>query len=176
MGNPRGVKRDVVALERRRFEAVKLFGKSLDNSEIGRRLKVTALRAGTKPDRVHLGSLQAPRTAQCLCEEPLGSGRRRRKIAQYLHSLQPWTPVTSLHSTMLGAHLLDVGMNIGILSSRVAPRRKTRDADVRLPPQKRAIRPEFRWPTFAHFVAQWLRTIWFMSLRRLGSSDSPPPE
>jgi len=30
-----------VALEKRRFEAVKLFGKSLNNSEIGRRLKVS---------------------------------------------------------------------------------------------------------------------------------------
>lgn len=41
MGNPRGVKRDFGALERRRFEAVKLFGKDLNNSEIGRRLKVS---------------------------------------------------------------------------------------------------------------------------------------
>ena len=41
MGNPRGVKRDFVALEQRRFQAVKLFGKSLNNSEIGRRLKVS---------------------------------------------------------------------------------------------------------------------------------------
>jgi len=41
MGNPRGVKRDFVALEKRRFEAVQLFGKSLNNSEIGRRLKVS---------------------------------------------------------------------------------------------------------------------------------------
>jgi len=41
MGNPRGVKRDFVALEKRRFEAVKLFSKRLNNSEIGRRLKVS---------------------------------------------------------------------------------------------------------------------------------------
>src|SRR5215471_1353340 len=41
MGNPRGVKRDFVALERRRFQAVKLFAKSLNNGEIGRRLKVS---------------------------------------------------------------------------------------------------------------------------------------
>src|SRR5579864_9302448 len=38
MGNPRGVKRDFVA--KRRFKAVKLFGKDLNNSEIARRLKV----------------------------------------------------------------------------------------------------------------------------------------
>lgn len=41
MGNPRGVKRDFEALERRRFEAVKLFGKDFNNSEIARRLKVS---------------------------------------------------------------------------------------------------------------------------------------
>jgi transposase len=41
MGNPRGVKRDFEALEKRRFEAVKLFDKNLNNSEIGRRLKVS---------------------------------------------------------------------------------------------------------------------------------------
>jgi transposase len=41
MGNPRGVKRDFQELERRRFAAVKLFGKDLNSSEIGRRLKVS---------------------------------------------------------------------------------------------------------------------------------------
>ena len=41
MGNPRGVKRDFLALEKRRFQAVRLFDKELNNSEIGRRLKVS---------------------------------------------------------------------------------------------------------------------------------------
>lgn len=41
MGNPRGVKRDFKALEKRRFEALRLFDKNLNNSEIGRRLKVS---------------------------------------------------------------------------------------------------------------------------------------
>ncbi|MFL6448028.1 MAG: transposase, partial [Bryobacteraceae bacterium] len=41
MGNARGVRRDFVALEKRRFEAVKLFEKGLNNSEIGRRLKAS---------------------------------------------------------------------------------------------------------------------------------------
>lgn len=35
------MRRDFVALEKRRFEAVKLFRKDLNNSEIGRRLKVS---------------------------------------------------------------------------------------------------------------------------------------
>lgn len=41
MGNARGVRRDFVALEKRRFEAVKLFQKNLNNCEIGRRLKIS---------------------------------------------------------------------------------------------------------------------------------------
>lgn len=41
MGNARGVRRDFVALEKRRFEALKWFEKGFNNSEIGRRLKVS---------------------------------------------------------------------------------------------------------------------------------------
>lgn len=40
MGNPRGVRRDFEALEKRRLAAVDLFHKNLNNSDIGRRLKV----------------------------------------------------------------------------------------------------------------------------------------
>jgi transposase len=40
MGNPRGVKRNFEDLERRRLRASDLFGEGLNNSEIGRRLKV----------------------------------------------------------------------------------------------------------------------------------------
>ncbi len=40
MGNPRGVRRDFHALEKRRLAAVDLFKKDLNNCDIGRRLKV----------------------------------------------------------------------------------------------------------------------------------------
>ena len=43
MENPRGVKRDFAALEKRRFGVGKLFRKDLNNSEIGRQLKVARL-------------------------------------------------------------------------------------------------------------------------------------
>jgi hypothetical protein len=35
MGNPRGVKRDFEGLEKRPFEAAKLFGRDLNSSESG---------------------------------------------------------------------------------------------------------------------------------------------
>ena len=41
MGNPRGVRRDFEALEQRRLAAVEMFGEALNNSEIGRRLKIS---------------------------------------------------------------------------------------------------------------------------------------
>ena len=41
MGNPRGVRRDFKALEKRRLQALNLFAGNLNNSEIGRRLKVS---------------------------------------------------------------------------------------------------------------------------------------
>src|SRR5947209_3708225 len=40
MGNRRGIKRDFKALERRRFEALKLLKKGYNQSEVGRRTKV----------------------------------------------------------------------------------------------------------------------------------------
>ena len=40
MGNPKGVKRDFEALEKRRFEAMRLLDRGLNQSETARRLKV----------------------------------------------------------------------------------------------------------------------------------------
>ena len=40
MGNPAGVRRDFDALEKRRFEAIRLLDKGLNQSEVARRLKV----------------------------------------------------------------------------------------------------------------------------------------
>jgi len=40
MGNPAGVRRDFDALEKRRFSAIRLFNKGLNQSEVARRVKV----------------------------------------------------------------------------------------------------------------------------------------
>ncbi|MDE0293498.1 MAG: winged helix-turn-helix domain-containing protein [Bryobacterales bacterium] len=41
MGNPKGVKRDFLALEKHRFEAMRLLDQGLNQSETARRLKVS---------------------------------------------------------------------------------------------------------------------------------------
>jgi transposase len=40
MGNPAGVRRDFEALDKRRFQAIRLLDKGLNQSEIARRVKV----------------------------------------------------------------------------------------------------------------------------------------
>jgi transposase len=46
MGNPKGVKRDFVALERRRMQAVKLFDQGRSKAEVARRCRVSNQSAG----------------------------------------------------------------------------------------------------------------------------------
>ena len=41
MGNPAGVRRDFDALEKRRFDAIRLLGEGLNQTDIARRLKVS---------------------------------------------------------------------------------------------------------------------------------------
>src|SRR6476661_10228170 len=84
MGNARGVRRDFVALEKRRFEAVKLFEKDLNNSEIGRRLK-----ARTRPSAD--GGRNIRKTARSLC-----GGRGERDGSPVW--MKPTKPVWSSYS------------------------------------------------------------------------------
>ena len=46
MGNPKGVKQDFAALERRRMQAVKLFAQGRSKAEVARRLGVSNQSAG----------------------------------------------------------------------------------------------------------------------------------
>jgi len=41
MGNPAGVRRDFSALEKRRFEAIRLLDEGLNQTDIAQRLKVS---------------------------------------------------------------------------------------------------------------------------------------
>lgn len=92
MGNPAGVKRDFDALERRRFQALRLLDRNLNQSEVARRVRVArqtvsrwvrerqhggeialkkAGRAGRKP---HLTPAELERLQQRLLEGPENLG------------------------------------------------------------------------------------------------------
>jgi transposase len=84
MGNPRGVRRDFQALEKRRLAAVKLFGEDFNNSEIGRRLKVcnqTVSRWRKQYcGRREIGAPQS-RTGRAQYRAPNSTGIRRRPVS-----------------------------------------------------------------------------------------------
>jgi transposase len=96
MGNPAGVRRDFEALEKRRFEAMRLLEEGLSQSDAARRLKVArqtvarwvaqyrekgkkglrkAGRAGRKP---RLIPSERERLQRLLLRGPEGQGRERR--------------------------------------------------------------------------------------------------
>jgi transposase len=82
MGNQLGVRRDFDALEKRRFAAVRLFETSdLNNSEIGRRLKVCNQTVSRWRGQFLVGGAAAMRQAGCAGRKPLlGSDDRRRLV------------------------------------------------------------------------------------------------
>ena len=57
MGNPKGVKRDFLALEKRRFEAMRLLDQGLNQSETARRL-------GFQFNHQHRGRVAPRRTSR----------------------------------------------------------------------------------------------------------------
>jgi transposase len=75
MGNSRGVPRDFVALEARRFEAMRLVSEGVSQTEVARRLKVTRQTVGRWVSRKrHLGEEALLRAARV--------GRRRQLSAE----------------------------------------------------------------------------------------------
>lgn len=114
MGNPRGVKRDFEALERRRWRARKLLQQGLNQSEVARRVKVCpqsvsrwaaqikqggepalrkAGRAGRKPelavaDRQRLEQLLIAGPEQAGYDTPLWTSRRVAKLIQREFSVE----------------------------------------------------------------------------------------
>ena len=79
MGNPKGVKRDFAALERRRMQAVKLFDQGCSKAEVSRRCRVSNQSAG----RWHAGWKKGGSTA---LKHPGRAGRKAR--LQSLHRMK----------------------------------------------------------------------------------------
>ena len=82
MGNPRGVRRDFEALEKRRLAAVKLFGKEFNNSEIGRRLKVCNQTVSRWRKQYESGGKQALQRAGRAGRKPLLSAADQQRLIE----------------------------------------------------------------------------------------------
>src|SRR5215472_1646246 len=94
MGNPRGMRRDLDALEKRRMAAVRLFTTDLNNSETGRRLKVcdqtvsrwrAQYRTGGeselhKAGRITGSTTSCPTSARVICGNSAGARRTLRRL------------------------------------------------------------------------------------------------
>jgi transposase len=84
MGNPRGVRRDFEALERRRWEGLKLLRQGLNQSEVARKVKVcsqTVSRwAKTLEEKGEKGLKAAGRAGRM----PLLDGRQRQQLVSRL--------------------------------------------------------------------------------------------
>ena len=87
MGNPRGVRRDFEALEQRRMAAVALFGEGLNNSEIGRQLKVSNQTVSRWRKEYSEGGKSAMRKAGRAGRKPLLTARQLQQLTRKLLSL-----------------------------------------------------------------------------------------
>jgi transposase len=84
MGNPRGVRRDFQALEKRRLAAVKLFGEEFNNSEISRRLKVCNQTVSRWRKQYVAGGKAALHKAGRAGRKPLLSADDQQRLAELL--------------------------------------------------------------------------------------------
>ena len=104
MGNPRGVKRDFEALEKRRFEAMRLLDEGLNQSETARRLKVA--RQTVSVWRRHYLQ-QGPAGLRRAGRKPLlDAAQRQRLTALLLKGREAHGFPTPLWSCQRGARLI----------------------------------------------------------------------
>ena len=85
MGNPAGVKRDFGALEKRRFEAVRLLEKKeLNQSEVARRLRVCRQTVSRWAEEFRMGGREAMKKAARAGRKPELSEADRERLQQLL--------------------------------------------------------------------------------------------
>ena len=107
MGNPRGVKRDFPALERRRREAVKLLKRGFNQSEVARRVKVCSQTVSRWARAVAARGEKALRAAGRAGRKPLlGEKQRERLIARLTEGPERLGYETPLWTCDRVAHLI----------------------------------------------------------------------
>ena len=120
MGNPRGVKRDFVALERRRLKALKLLKQGYNQSEVARRVKVCSQTVSRWARAVSAGGEKALSSAGRAGRKPLLDDQQRARLVGRLlegpERLGYETPLWTCHRV---AHLIEEEFGIRYHSGHV---------------------------------------------------------
>jgi len=108
MGNPRGVKRDFIQLEQRRFEALNLLRQGFNQSEVARRVKVCSQTVSRWANAVSESGEKALRAAGRAGRKPLlDEKRRQRLVARLLDGPEKLGYETPLWTCERVAHLIE---------------------------------------------------------------------
>jgi transposase len=84
MGNPAGVRRDFDALEKRRFRALALLDKGLNQSEVGRKLKVARQTVSRWARLIRSEGKQALKKAGRAGRKPLLGHKEQKRLEELL--------------------------------------------------------------------------------------------
>ena len=84
MGNPAGVQRDFDALEKRRFQAIRLLEQGLNQSEIARRLRVVRQTVARWVQEYRAQGKSALRKAGRAGRKPRLSEKQRQQLEKHL--------------------------------------------------------------------------------------------
>ena len=120
MGNPRGVKRDFAALERRRLEALKLLKQGFNQSEVARRVKVCSQTVSRWARAISAGGEKTLSAAGRAGRKPLLDDRQReRLIGRLLEGPERLGYETPLWTCNRVAHLIQEEFGIRYHSGHV---------------------------------------------------------
>src|SRR5215472_17622225 len=167
MGNPRGMRRDFEALEKRRMAAVRLFPTDLNNSEIGRRLKICDQTVSRWRAQYRAGGESALRRARRAGRKPLLSTADQKRLVECSKKApsdwamrHPCARQRSLRPSQLKPRVLTVRLRLstGPLGQAVPtrrvelPTRQAKSSDCCLLSERRASRKrgEFRQRRLQH--------------------------
>ena len=84
MGNPAGVRRDFEALEKRRFQAIRLLDKGLNQSEVARRVKVVRQTVARWVSQYRQQGAESLKRAGRAGRKPRLSGADRKRLEELL--------------------------------------------------------------------------------------------
>jgi transposase len=120
MGNARGVRRDFVALEQRRFEGLKLLRQGFNQSEVARRVKVCSQTVSRWANVVsHEGEKALRAAGRAGRKRLLDEKQRQRLVARLLEGPEKLGYETPLWTCERVAHLIEQEFGVHYHSGHV---------------------------------------------------------